>query len=62
MKKVIKKKAKVTATPEVQEFGIVTSTPINNVVVVPKIAKLEVFGNEDMHRVVAKINEIIDAL
>lgn len=33
-----------------------------DVVEVKKMGKLELFGNEDMHKVVNKINEIIDAL
>jgi hypothetical protein len=52
MKKKIVKKVK----------EVVTSTPIVSTVSLPKIGKLELFGNEDMHKVVNKINEIIDAL
>ncbi len=36
------------------------SSPVSTVVEKTTIDKLEPFGNEDMHKVVNKINEIID--
>lgn len=39
----------------------ITASPIENTVAVKiKIEKVEPFGNEEMHKLVAKINEIID--
>lgn len=49
--------SKVTATPKPKPVKATASV----VEEVKKIAKLEPFGNEDMHKVVSKINEIIDA-
>lgn len=50
--------SKVEATPVPQPV-VATASKIEEV---KKIGKLELFGNEDMHKVVNKINEIIDAL
>ena len=51
--------SKVKASEPVLELPPPTASKIEEV---QKIAKLELFGNEDMHKVVAKINEIIDAI
>ena len=48
------KKITKTEAPVVNE--------IKNTVVVSGIGKLEPFGNEETHRLVAKVNEIIDKL
>lgn len=34
--------------------------PVKEICTKPAIAKLEPFGNDEMHKLVAKINEIID--
>ena len=39
-----------------------SSTPFNVVKIMEQIGKLEPFGNEEIHRLVAKVNEIIDKL
>ena len=57
-KKTTKPKATDSAIPHEEVFA--SSLAANTFVFKEKISKLEPFGNEDMHRLVAKINEIID--
>ena len=55
----LKKKvsSKVTATPEPEPIYVSGTDVIEEV---KKIDKLMPFGNEDMHKLVAKLNEIIE--
>lgn len=53
MKKEIKKKVVTTGTP------IPTVSKIENTVVIPNITEAGYFGNEEMHSLINKVNEII---
>ncbi len=60
MKK-IKTTSKVTSTP-IPEPSQNVSTTENIILQAPKIGRLHVSGNEDINKMVEKINEIIDKL